>query len=114
MARLDHQCGRMRKTATLGFILGFLPGLGVFIGAASAYWIQGPTSPLHPDYSNSANYDVGICPPGYEPQFFGVTIVDSQSRPIYLCLKPGLGGSSQVVEWDEVQEHDSRATNQTG
>lgn len=88
---------------TFWFLVGLLPSVGVFVGAAAAEWIDGPDSQLHEDYVNAQHYDEPLCPPGTVPMFFGVVIVDGLSRPIYTCSDAGTGEVPVEVGWEQLE-----------
>lgn len=94
--------GRDGMNHGISFMLGFVCALiGVGMGSGAAYWVEGPTNTMHRDYTDARDYDAPVCPPGLEPSFFGVTVIDGKSSPIYLCLAPELGGSDEKIVWDD-------------
>ena len=83
----------LAASTVFGFLLGFAT-----VGLAS--WVESPP-PTDPNYEEARHYTEPVCPPGLEPSFFAVVVLDTESRPIYLCLKPGLGGNSEKVGWED-------------
>ena len=81
-------------SVTFGFLLGFA-GVGV------AYWVEGPSSPAHREYSSTQEYDNPTCPPKHEPRFKGILLFQGQSHPIYDCVFNG--EPEERVRWESFE-----------